>query len=40
VVEFEARTVGGTDHDSVIGMVDLLEEIFVQAGGQLPSMVA
>lgn len=35
-VDFEASTVSGTDHDSVIGMVDVLEEVFVQAGGHLP----
>lgn len=40
VVDFEAVTVAGSDHDSIIGMVDVLEEIFVQAGGHMPSAAA
>lgn len=35
-VDFETSTIAGTDHDSILGMVDVLEEIFVQAGGHLP----
>lgn len=35
-IDIEASTIAGTDHDSIIGMVDVLEEIFVQAGGHLP----
>lgn len=36
-VDFEAATIAGSDHDSIIGLVAVLEEIFVQAGGRLPS---
>lgn len=34
-IDFAATTVPGTNHDSVIDHVATLEEIFVQAGGQL-----
>lgn len=37
-VDFEASTISGTDHDTIIEMVDVLEEVFVQAGGRLPGL--
>ncbi|CAN8096731.1 unnamed protein product [Discula destructiva] len=37
IVDFEAATIVGSDHDSIIGMVSVLETVFVQAGGHLPS---
>lgn len=36
VIDFAASTIAGTDHDTLLGMVDVLEEIFVQAGGHMP----
>lgn len=33
VVDFEASTIAGTDHDTLFEKLDVLEEIFVQAGG-------
>ncbi|KAJ4397542.1 hypothetical protein N0V93_001773 [Gnomoniopsis smithogilvyi] len=39
-IDFEASTIIGTDHDTLLGRIDVLEEIFVQAGGHLPESVA
>lgn len=35
VVDFEGSTIAGTDHDTLFEKLDVLEEIFVQAGGHL-----
>lgn len=36
-IDFGATTVAGTDHDSVLESIATLEDIFVEAGGRLPT---
>ncbi|KAL7811399.1 alpha/beta-hydrolase [Trichoderma gracile] len=36
VLDFESVTVPGTDHDSVMQSVEILEQVFIDAGGSLP----
>lgn len=40
VVDFEASTVAGTDHDTLFEKLEVLEEIFIQAGGHSPGSTA